>query len=79
MHGRRNQVPGIARRGILGRLYLLSDALLNATTESAEFRLHNLLRRLGHQYGRLASDEVCLDILLTQQDSAGVQMPRLSP
>jgi len=55
---------------ILGRLYLLSDALLNATTESAEFRLQNLLRRLGHQYGRLAGDEICVDVSLTQQDLA---------
>lgn len=55
---------------ILGRLYLLSDALTYATTESAEFRFNNLLRRLGHQYGRPAGNEVCLDIPLTQQDLA---------
>jgi CRP/FNR family transcriptional regulator len=55
---------------ILGRLYLLSDALLNATTESAETRLFNLLRRLGHQYGQPAGSELCLDIPLTQQDFA---------
>jgi CRP/FNR family transcriptional regulator, cyclic AMP receptor protein len=55
---------------VLGRLYLLCDALLNITTESAEIRLRNMLRRLSNQYGRTVGGEVCLDIPLTQQDLA---------
>lgn len=55
---------------VLGRLYLLCDALLNATTESADIRLQNMLRRLSNQYGRAVGGEVCLDIPLTQQDLA---------
>jgi CRP/FNR family transcriptional regulator len=55
---------------VLARLYLLCDALLNVTTESAEFRIHNLLRRLCLQYGKSVGTEVFLDVPLTQQDLA---------
>jgi CRP/FNR family transcriptional regulator len=55
---------------VLARLYLLCDALLNVTAESAEFRIHNLLRRLCLQYGKAAGKEVFLDVPLTQQDIA---------
>jgi CRP/FNR family transcriptional regulator len=55
---------------VLARLYLLSDAFLNVTAESAEFRIHNLLRRLCLQYGKAVGREVFLDVPLTQQDIA---------
>jgi CRP/FNR family transcriptional regulator, cyclic AMP receptor protein len=55
---------------VLARLYLLCDALLNVTAESAEFRIRNLLRRLCLQYGQAAGKEVFLDVPLTQQDIA---------
>jgi CRP-like cAMP-binding protein len=55
---------------VLARLYLLCDALLNVTTESAEFRIRNLLRRLCLQYGKRTGKEVFLDVPLTQQDLA---------
>jgi CRP-like cAMP-binding protein len=55
---------------VLARLYLLCDALLNVTTESAEFRIRNLLRRLCLQYGKRIAKEVLLDVPLTQQNLA---------
>lgn len=44
--------------------------MLNVTAESAEFRIHNLLRRLCLQYGKAVGREVFLDVPLTQQDIA---------
>lgn len=55
---------------LLGRLYVLCDALLNASSECTEDRLLRLLSRLRHQYGRPVGDELCLDIPLTQQEIA---------
>ena len=55
---------------VLARLYLLCDSLLNVTTESAEFRIRSLLRRLCLQYGKVVGNEVFLDVPLTQQDLA---------
>ncbi|NYT38733.1 Crp/Fnr family transcriptional regulator [Pusillimonas soli] len=55
---------------LLGRLYLLSDTLLNSSSESTEEQLLRLLVRLQHQCGRHIGKEICIDIDLTQQEIA---------
>jgi CRP/FNR family transcriptional regulator len=55
---------------LLCRVYVLCDALLNLTAESAQTRLARLLLQLRYRYGRPAGGEVLLDIALTQQEIA---------
>lgn len=55
---------------VLGRLYVLSNALMQVTTESKKHRLIYLLSQLAYQYGRKAGDEICIDIPITEQDVA---------
>lgn len=55
---------------VLGRLYVLSNAFLQATTESKKLRLVYLLSQLAYQYGREANDEICIAVPITEQDVA---------
>ncbi len=55
---------------LLCRLYVLCDGILNLSAETAEKRLARLLLQLRHRYGCVIGEEVCLDIMLTQQEIA---------
>lgn len=57
---------------VLGRLYVLSNAFLQATTESKKHRLIYLLSQLAYQYGRETGTEICIDIPITEQDVANL-------
>jgi len=57
---------------LLGRLYVLSNAFLQATTESKKVRLIHLLLHLAYQHGRQIGLETCIDIPLTEQDFASM-------
>ncbi|HZP86427.1 MAG TPA: Crp/Fnr family transcriptional regulator [Burkholderiales bacterium] len=55
---------------LVGRLYSLSDLLLNATGEAAASRLQRALEHLRHQYGRKIGAETVIDFPITQQELA---------
>lgn len=57
---------------LLGRLYVLSNAFLQVTTESKKHRLTYLLSQLAYQYGRETGAETCIDIPITEQDVANL-------
>lgn len=55
---------------LLCRVYVLCDGMLSLTADSAQTRLSRLLLQLRHRYGRVVRNEICLDIMLSQQEIA---------